>query len=183
MSVNGSTARYRSHERARVGQRFRNELLTLGRPPGKCKLEDEELVEGEAPPADLGLLQRARPVQGDERIGPQWQPLGGRKPGRQRIALCARELERRPHERTQLLLGERLAGRVDGRVVGGLGHLAEVVALHLEPVAVGLPAQADTGAGRQLRLEPGLVEPRRLDLTGVVGDPGREDPQSAPAAP
>ena len=74
-------------------------------------------------------------------------------------------------ERAQLLLRERLARRVDRRVVGRLGRLAEVVALDLEAVAVGLPAQADARAGRQLRLEPRLVEPGRPDLARVVGDP------------
>ena len=86
-------------------------------------------------------------MQRDERVGPQRQPLGGGEPGRQGIALGTDELERGADESAQLLLGERLAGRVDGRVVGGLGGLAEVVALDLEAVAIGLPAQADAGAG------------------------------------
>ena len=122
-------------------------------------------------------------MQRDERVGPQRQPLGGGEHGREGIALGPRELERGADERAQLLLGERLAGGVDGCVVGRLGRLAEVVALDLEAVAVGLPAQADARAGRQLRLEPGLVEPGRLDLAGVVGDARGEDLQPAAAAP
>ena len=111
-------------------------------------------------------------MQCDERIGAQRQPLGDGERRRQRIAVGADVLERRRDERAELLLGERLAGGIDGRVVGRLGRLAEVVALDLEAVAIRLAAQAHARARRQLRLEPGLVEPRRLDLTGVVGDAG-----------
>ncbi len=87
-----------------------------------------------------------------------------------------------PTSEPQLLLGQRLARRVDGRVVGRLGRLAEVVALDLEAVAVRLPAQPYLRADSELCLEPRLVEPRRPDLARVVGDPGSEDPEPAAAA-
>ena len=164
-------------------KRLRDEPLALRRPARERELEDEELVEGEPPPALLRLLRRARVVHRDERVGPERQPLGDGERRGQRVAVGADVLERRRDERAELLLGQRLAGGVDRRVVGRLGRLAEVVALDLEAVAVGLAAQPDLRAGRQLRLEPGLVEPRRLDLAGVVGDAGAEDLEPAAAAP
>ena len=127
-------------------ERLRDEPLALRRPPRERELEDEELVEGEPPPALLCLLRRARMVQRDERIGPQRQPLRDGERCGQRIAVGADVLERRRDEGAQLLLGERLAGGVDRRVVGRLGRLAEVVALDLEAVAIGLAAQPDLRA-------------------------------------
>ena len=100
-------------ERARVGQRLGNELLALRRAAGERELEDEELVEGEAPATHFRLLQRARPMQRNERIGAKRQPLGGRKPRRQGVPLGSHLLERRAHERAQLLLRQRLAGGID----------------------------------------------------------------------
>ena len=163
-------------------QRLRDESLALRRPPRERELEDEELVEGEPPPALLCLLRRARMVHRDERIGPQRQPLRDGERCGQRIAVGADVLERRRDEGAELLLGQRLAGGVHRRVVGRLGRLAEVVALDLEAVAIGLATQPDLRARCQLRLEPGLVEPGRLDLAGVVRDAGAEDLQPAAAA-
>ena len=123
---------------------------------------------------------RCRATSASARSGSR---LGGGERGRERISLRPDESERLAHERAQLLLRERLAGGVDGCVVGGLRHLAEVVALDLEAEAVQLATQAHARAGSQLRLEPRLVEPRRADLAGVVRDPRRQDLQPAAAAP
>ena len=60
-------------------QRLGDERLPLGRAARERELEDEELVEGEPPPPLLRLLRRARPVQRDERVGAQRQPLGRRR--------------------------------------------------------------------------------------------------------
>src|SRR6185503_19220841 len=46
-------------------------------------------------------------------------------------------------------------------------------------VAVRTPSNAKSGARDELRLEPGLVEPRRPDLTRVVADASGEDLQPA----
>ena len=121
-------------------------------------------------------------MQGNECVGAERQELVRSETCRQRVALGAHLLERRTHERAQLLLRERLAGGIHGRVVGRLRYLAEVVRLHLEPVAIRLAAQAHLRPGRELRLEPRLVEPRRLDLPRAVADPCGEDLQS-PTAP
>ncbi len=164
-------------------QRLGDQLLALGRPARERELEDEELVEGEPLPGLLGLCERAGAVQGNERVGPERQGLGGGEPGRERVSLRPDERERLAHERAQLLLRERLACGVDGCVVGGLRHLAEVVALDLEAEAVQLAPQAHARAGSELRLEPRLVEPRRADLAGVVRDPRRQDLEPAAAAP
>ena len=75
----------------------------------------------------------------------------------------------------QGLLGEVGGRRIDGREVRGLRSLADVVGGHLEPETVRLPAQAQAGPGRQLGLEPRLVEPRRADLPGLVRDVGGQD--------
>ena len=90
-------------------------------------------------------------------------------------------LERPGVQVAQLLLRDVLAGRVHGSEVAGLRIALEVVRRHGEAVPVRAAADADSRAGDELRLEPGLVEPGRLDLTRLVCDPGGEDLQ--PAAP
>ena len=62
-------------------------------------------------------------------------------------------------------------------------RVPDVVRGDLEPEAVSLPPQPEPRPGRQLRLEPGLVEPRRADLARLVRDVRGEDvePAAAPA--
>ena len=52
----------------------RRRRLALGRLARERELEREQLVEREALPALLGLLERAWPVERDERVRPQRQP-------------------------------------------------------------------------------------------------------------
>ena len=102
-------------ELARGGQRLGDELLALGRAAGERELEDEQLVEGEPPAAHLRLLGRARPVQRDERVGAERQPLGDREPRRQRRRLRPAPA-RAPHRRARAAASAR-APRWPGRRV------------------------------------------------------------------
>src|SRR5262249_34947404 len=57
----------------------------------------------------------------------------------------------------------------------------EVVRGDDETVPVRAAANPYRGAGHELRFEPRLVEPRRLDLARLVGDSGAEDLQPSPS--
>ena len=81
----------------------------------------------------------------------------------------------------QRLLREVGGRRIDGREVRRLHAVADVVGGDLEAEAVLLPAEAEPRAGRQPRLEPRLVEPRRANLAGRVGDVRRQDVEAAAA--
>src|SRR5436305_10631500 len=72
-------------ELTRWGERRRDLLLALRTPAGQPDLQEQELVEGEAATALLGLLQRTGPVQGDERVGAQRKPFASSEQGWQRI--------------------------------------------------------------------------------------------------
>src|SRR5690349_21647134 len=89
--------------------------------------------------------------------------------------------ERPTDELAQTGRRDLLARRVHRREVGGALCLADVVALHLEPVARELAAQANLRAGHQLFDEPRLVEELRRDLTAAVVTNRRVD-ERAPAA-
>ena len=158
-------------------------LLARGRRAREREPEHEELVEREPRPPDLGLGERARAVDRDERIarGAGGAPRASSAAGRSSPDV-ADEVERLRVEVAELLLRDVLRRRVDGREVAGLRLAVEVVRGDGEAVAVRAAPEADARAGRELRLEPRLVEPRRLDLARLVGDPRGEDLQP-PAAP
>ena len=162
-------------------ERGRHGRLAFGRPTCKRELEDEQLVEGEPPPPFLGLLERARPVQRDERVAAQRQAALGLQGSRERIRAIVGERQRRLDEVAELRRRDLLARGVDRCEVGRRRAPVQVVRTDREPVAVRRAAQPHPRAGRQLVLEPWLVEPRRRDLARPVGDLRREDLQ-APAA-
>src|SRR5262245_39078665 len=143
--------------------------------------KDEQLVEGEARPPDLGLRQRSRAVYGPERIGAHREPLSGEQLGGQVVSEVEHELEYLVVQVAQPLLRDVLRCGIDGREVARLGLAVEVVRRDREAVPVRAPADAEGRSRNELRLEPRLVEPRRLDLAGLVRDPGGEDLQPAPA--
>ncbi len=151
------------------------------RRPGEREPEDEELVEGEPGAPHLGLRERGRSVHRGERIGAEREPPG-REHGRGQV------LSDGPHEGEHVTvevakppLGDFLGRRVHGREANGLGSTVEVVGGDREAVPVRTPADTDRRARGQLAGEPGLVEPRRLDLARVVRHTRREDLE--PAAP
>ncbi len=119
-----------------------------------------------------------------ERVVPERQPLLRLQRRRQRVGKGGCERERRLDQLAELLRRDLLARRVDGREVRGrVRLLAEVVALDREPVAGRLAAQPHVGARLEPLREPALVEPRRLDRAGAVGDDGLEDREPSPGPP
>ncbi len=82
----------------------------------------------------------------------------------------------------ELLLRHVFGGGVDGSEVACLGLAVEVVRGDRETVPVRAAADANARAGDELRLEPRLVEPGRLDLPGLVGDTCSEDRQATATA-
>src|SRR5262249_25250070 len=88
--------------------------------------------------------------------------------------------ERGFHDSAQLLLCQLLARRVDRGEVRGVGCVAEVVRLDGEAEAVPATTEPEPGAGDELALEPRLVEPRRTELTRLVGHRRGEDVKSPP---
>ena len=94
-----------------------------------------------------------------------------------------RSVERGQDELPEPLGSEVLGGGVDGREVGRRDPAVEVVRLDREAVAAERAAQSHTRPRPQLLREPGLIEPRRLDLAGAVGDPRlhEREPASRPA--
>ena len=91
-------------------------------------------------------------------------------------------LERGRDELAQLRRRHLLARRVDGREVGGRRAAVQVVGLDREAEAVLLTPQAHVRAGRELVLQPRLVEPGGADLAGAVADLRGEDLQPPAAA-
>ena len=77
-------------------------------------------------------------------------------------------------------LGDVLGCRVHRREPDRLGAVVEVVRGDREAVAVRAAPDSDRRARSELALEPGLVEPRRLELAGLVGDARGEDLQTTP---
>ena len=112
-------------------------------------------------------------MDGDERVGAKRQALRCEERGREllRVVTCVRQHAR--DQAAQLLLAEILARGIDGREVGGVVGVAEVVGLDGEAVAVLAAAQAHARPRDQLLLEPGLVEPGRADLAACRPRRGR----------
>ena len=162
-------------ELRRRRERLCDEHLALGRAPPQRELQREELVEREAAAGALRLVLRARAVESHDRVRAERQRLGRADCRRQRLAGVPGERERRVGDRAQGLLRQIRRRRVDGREVGRLDRLADVVGRDLEPVPARLAAEPEPRPRHELRLEPGLVEPRRTDVAGCVRDMGRED--------
>ena len=156
-----------------------DERLAFSSTARERELEHEELVEGEPPPSLFGLRRRAREMHGDECVAAQRQAESREELGGQWLAVVSGAFQRRRHEAAELLLAQLLARRVDGREVGGVVRLAEVVRVDREAEAVLASAEAHVRAGDQLLLEPGLVEPGCADLAGLVGDVRRQDVEPA----
>jgi hypothetical protein len=123
-------------ELARRRQRRGDAGLPLGRSSRQGQLEDEQLVERESPPTLLRLVERARSVEGDERVAAERQPLPLLQRRGERVRAVGGERQRRLEEVAELPRRELLAGGVDGRVVRGRGAAVQVVGPDREPVAV-----------------------------------------------
>ena len=164
-------------ERKRLG----DERFALHRASPERELEREELIEREAAARLLGVVLSPRPVDPDEGVCTERQPLADSHARRERLAARAGEGKRRLRHRPQGLLGEIGRRGVDGREVGGLDRLADVVGRDLEAEAILLAAEPKSRSRRQPGLEPWLVEPRGADLARRVDDVSREDVEAAAA--
>ena len=168
---------------SRLGQRRRDLLLTLGRPSRERELEDEQLVERKPAPALLRLVERTWPVQRGERISAERQPALCFQGGRQRVGAVGGEREHRLDELAELHGRDLLAGRIDRCEVRGRRAPVQVEGANRKAEAVRRSAEAYVRAGRQLVLEPRLVEPGRRDLAAAVGHLGGEDLEPSAASP
>jgi hypothetical protein len=146
------------------------------------ELQLEQLVEREPAPPTLRVFLRPWTVDRDERVARDRKLEPGAQDRGQQVADVVGVRQRRLDERAQSLRRHVLARRVDRREVGGLGRLAEVVALDDEVVAAPLPAQADVRPRLKLVREPLLVEPHGVDVPALVLDARGDDRQSARAA-
>ena len=144
-------------------------------------LQHEQLLEREPHASGLGLVERAWPVQGNQGVGAQRKTFAREERRRQRLPGIAHEWKRLRAKLAQLLLRDVLARGVHGREVGSLDLALEVVRRDGEAELVRTSSQPNARAWRQALLEPGLVEPRRLDLPARIGDARGENLQ--PAAP
>src|SRR5215468_6926009 len=153
-------------------------LLALATLHRKTDLQQQQLVERQPPPPGFRLVERARPVQGPERVGPRRKVL--LHPRRQRVG--DRTRERRGHELAHLLRRQLLAGGIDRRIVRSRLAVADIEAADVEAVAALSPAEPHRRPRLQLPLQPRLVEPRRGDGRAPVRDARREHLQ-APAPP
>ena len=166
---------------ARGRKRLGDERLALDRASPERELERDELVEREPAARLLRVVLSAGPVDPDESIRAEREALAEPHARGERLATGAREGKRRLRHRAEGLLGEIGRGRVDGREVGGLDRLADVVGRDLEAEAILLAAEPKSRSGRQPGLEPRLVEPRGPDLPRRVDDVRREDVEAAAA--
>ncbi len=122
-------------------------------------------------------------MQSRERVAPERQPALCLQRGRQRVGPVGGERQRRLDELAELHRRDLLAGRIDGCEVRGRRAAVQVVGADGEAEAVLLAAKAHVRPGRQLVLQPRLVEPGRRDLPAAVGDLRGEDLEPpAPAA-
>jgi hypothetical protein len=122
-------------------------------------------------------------MYGGQRIRAQREALGREHGSRHVVSHVPDERERLGMDIPEGLLRHVLGRRVHGREVAGVGVAVEVVRGHGKAVAVCASADAQRPARHELRLEPGLVEPRGLDLPRLVRHPRGQDlqPASAPA--
>ncbi len=114
-----------------------------------------------------------------ERVCADRKAVGYEQRGRQVVSDVADVRERLAVEVAELFLCHVLARGIDRGEVAGLRIAVEVVRRDGEAVAVGASAYPHRRSRNQFRLEPGLVEPGRLDLAGLVGDTRGEDLQPA----
>jgi hypothetical protein len=168
------------NELARLAERGRLRLLASPHRARDPELEHEQLVVREPRPAGLGLVERARRVQGDERVATQRQLLAHAQLGRKRIRNVAYARECALDELAQPRGRQLFARGIDRCEVRGRRGVADVVGLDLELAAPVRPAHADGRTWDELPFEPRLVEPRCGHGSRLVREDRLED-RHAPA--
>src|SRR5437763_13065049 len=159
----------------RLRERRRHRLLASLRRACEAELQDEQLVEGEAPARALGLVERAWTVECLQRIASRRQSLLLPERGRQRIAEVARE--RGQDELPELLRRHVLAGGIDRHELGVTRR--RFVRADGERAASKRADQPHARSLAKLLRDPRLVEPCHADLARAVGD-GRLYERQAP---
>ncbi len=169
------------HELAGRAERRRPLHVPASPPARQPELQREELVEGQPPPRALAVGLARRAVESHDGIRAGRQPFLCLDRGRHRVDDLPRVLERLADHLAQLLDRDLLARRVDGGKVRRRRAAVQVVRLDREVAPLQVSAQADLGSRLEAVHEPGLVEPDRGDLAGLVRDAGFD--QLHPAAP
>ena len=164
-------------ERGRLGG------IALASDPGERQLEEQQLIEGEAPPPLLPLTRALGPVQSDDGVRTQRQLEPSAQRRRQRIGKLACERKHAFDQAAQALERDLLAGGIDGRVVGGRPRLAEIEVAHREGAALELTAGAQSCARHELLGQPELVEPDAGHLAAGIRDErlNQRQPAARPA--
>ena len=170
------------NELARLAERLRRCTLTRGGRTQESEPEDQELVECEPRPPDLGFRERTRTMHDRQRVRSSRQAFGCEQRSGKLFPDVEHPFERLLVEVTELLLRDVLGGGIDRREVARLRLAVQVVRRHGEAMSVRTAADSNGRARHELRLEPRLVEPRRLDLPRLVRDACREDLQPTAAA-
>ena len=94
VSVNGSELAVALDQLARLAERLRRGALARGGRAQEREPEDEELVEGEPRPPDLGLGERPRAMDRRERVRAHRKALRREQRGGQVVSDVADVLER-----------------------------------------------------------------------------------------
>ena len=145
----------------------------------------EQLLEGEAPPGLLRLVEALRKMGGGQRVRRRRQAAAGAELGRKRLDRTASERPGLPGPLAKPLRAQPFRcwmdghdpGRVDSG--GGAARAEHLVGLHAKAGAVELAEQEQPRALGEAVDEPGLVEPDGLRRPGVVGDRRLHDHEAA----
>ncbi len=137
----------------------------------QAHLHAEEFLEYETGTGATSVIERARCMRSDDRVGAPRQPGLDPEADRQRVENAARDRQQAVHDRTQQTRRNGLARRVDGHHTLGMHDLGlfgeDLVALDQEgrPSLARLecPSQAERHAFGEQFEEICLVEPDRFD--------------------
>ncbi len=162
-------------------ERRRAARLVAPRPAGEQRhLQREQLVEGQALPAGLGVAGLLREVHGRQGGGAVGQAV---VPGGQRVEGVADRAAVLLDHRVELGRGDPVGRRVVGHRAGaGRRLLGDGVAGDLEAALVEAAVEHEARAGPVAALEPRLVEERHGERARAVGHGGDHHRLHAAAA-
>ena len=174
---------------ARSGQsRGAQALLLLRLVQQQPDLHQQQLLEHEPISGPPGLGERARQVDGQDRVGPGRQSVARQEAGRQRVGQPAHHRGHVVHEAAEQFGGDLLAGGIHRHDALGVDPLSvllaeDLVTLHHERLAAALrpegAAEAEPHPLVQDLDEVALVEPHGLHGSGVVAHEHADDVDAA----
>ena len=159
-------------------------LLLLRLVQQQPDLHHQQLLEHEALSGLPGLGERARQVDGQDRIGPGRQSVARQEAGRQRVREPAHHRSHVVHEAAKELRRDLLAGGVHGHDALGVDSFAvllaqDLVTLHHERLAAALRPESAADAEPHPLVqdldEVALVEPHGLHGPGLVAHEHPDD--------